>query len=308
MAPIDMHELIARGPQTNIEKLRIELYNRINQLGIGAQGLGGLTTVLNVKALDCPTHAANLPVAMIPNCAATRHLHIRLDGSGPVSVAPPSLDAWPRLTYAPTNARRVNLAAVTREDIQTWKPGEVILLTGSLLTGRDAAHKRLTDMLNRGETLPVDLRGRFLYYVGPVEAVRDEAVGPAGPTTATRMDKFTRQVLAQTGLLGTIGKAERGPEAIAAIREFHSVYLIAVGGAAYLISRPSTPPASSPSPTSAWKPSTSSMSSTCPSPSPSTPPAPASTPPAPPSGNPASPSTSPTPPSCNSQVRCAIMD
>jgi fumarate hydratase class I len=236
-----MHELIQREKSgaalTNIEKLRIELYNRINQLGIGAQGLGGLTTVLDVKILDCPTHAANLPVAMIPNCAATRHLHIRLDGSGPVAVAPPDLAAWPKLTYAPQNARRVNLAAVTREDIQTWKPGEVILLTGSLLTGRDAAHKRLTDMLNRGETLPVDLRGRFLYYVGPVQAVGDEAVGPAGPTTATRMDKFTRQVLAQTGLLGMIGKAERGPEAIAAIREFHSVYLIAVGGAAYLISK-----------------------------------------------------------------------
>jgi fumarate hydratase class I len=241
MAPIDMHELIEReklgAALTNIEKLRIELYNRINQLGIGAQGLGGLTTVLDVKILDCPTHAANLPVAIIPNCAATRHLHIRLDGSGPVAVAPPDLAAWPKLTYAPQNARRVNLATVTRDDIQTWKPGEVILLTGSLLTGRDAAHKRLTDMLNRGETLPVDLRGRFLYYVGPVEAVRDEAVGPAGPTTATRMDKFTRQVLAQTGLLGMIGKAERGPEAIAAIREFHSVYLIAVGGAAYLISK-----------------------------------------------------------------------
>jgi fumarate hydratase class I len=241
MDPINMHELIQRektgAALTNIEKLRIELYNRINQLGIGAQGLGGLTTVLDVKILDCPTHAANLPVAIIPNCAATRHLHIRLDGSGPVAVAPPSLDAWPKLTYAPQNARRVNLAAVNREDIQTWKPGEVILLTGSLLTGRDAAHKRLTDMLNRGETLPVDLRGRFLYYVGPVQAVGDEAVGPAGPTTATRMDKFTRQVLAQTGLLGMIGKAERGPEAIAAIREFHSVYLIAVGGAAYLISK-----------------------------------------------------------------------
>ena len=241
MEPINMHELIQREKSgaalTNIETLRIELYNRINQLGIGAQGLGGLTTVLDVKVLDCPTHAANLPIAIIPNCAATRHLHIRLDGSGPVAVAPPSLDAWPKLTYAPTNARRVNLATVTRDDIQTWRPGEVLLLTGSLLTGRDAAHKRLTDMLNRGETLPVDLRGRFLYYVGPVQAVGDEAVGPAGPTTATRMDKFTRQLLAQTGLLGMIGKAERGPEAIAAIREFHSVYLIAVGGAAYLISK-----------------------------------------------------------------------
>ncbi len=237
MDPIDMHELLQRGPQTNIEKLRVELYNRVNQLGIGAQGLGGLTTVLDIKIKDFPTHAANLPVAMIPNCAATRHLHIHLDGSGPVAVAPPSLAAWPKLTYAPRNARRVSLATVTRADIQTWKPGEVILLTGKLLTGRDAAHKRLTEMLNRGEKLPVDFSGRFIYYVGPVEAVRDEAVGPAGPTTATRMDKFTRQMLASTGLLGMIGKAERGPEAISAIREFQAVYLIAVGGAAYLISK-----------------------------------------------------------------------
>jgi fumarate hydratase class I len=237
MDPIDMHELIQRGPQNKIEALRIELYNKVNQLGIGAQGLGGLTTVLDIKVRDFPTHAANLPVAMIPNCAATRHLHIHLDGSGPVSVAPPSLDAWPKLQYAPQSARRVSLDTVTHEDIKTWKLGEVILLSGKLLTGRDAAHKRLVDMLNRSESLPVDLRGRFLYYVGPVDAVRDEAVGPAGPTTATRMDKFTRQILAQTGLLGMIGKAERGPEAIAAIREFQSVYLIAVGGAAYLISR-----------------------------------------------------------------------
>jgi fumarate hydratase class I len=237
MDPIDMQELIVRGAKTPIEQLRIDLYNKVNQLGIGAQGLGGLTTVLDIKIKDFPTHAANLPVAMIPNCAATRHLHIHLDGRGPVAVAPPSLDLWPKLEYAPKNARRVDLNTVTRTDVRTWKPGEVVLLTGKLLTGRDAAHKRLTDMLNRGETLPVDLRGRFLYYVGPVEAVRDEAVGPAGPTTATRMDKFTRQVLAQTGLLGMIGKAERGPEAIAAIREFHSVYLIAVGGAAYLISK-----------------------------------------------------------------------
>ncbi len=237
MEPIDMHELIQRGPRNKIENLRIELYNKVNRLGIGAQGLGGLTTVLDVKIMDCPTHAANLPIAMIPNCAATRHLHIHLDGSGPVAVAPPSLDAWPKLTYSPQNARRVNLDTVTHDEIKTWKPGEVVLLTGKLLTGRDAAHKRLIEMLDRGEKLPVDLRGRFLYYVGPVEAVRDEAVGPAGPTTATRMDKFTRQMLAQTGLLGMIGKAERGPEAIAAIREFQSVYLIAVGGAAYLISK-----------------------------------------------------------------------
>jgi fumarate hydratase class I len=237
MDPIDMHELIARGPRTKIEELRVELYNKVNELGIGAQGLGGLTTVLDIKILDYPTHAANLPVAMIPNCAATRHLHIRLDGSGPVSVAPPSLDAWPKLAYAPQNARRVDLATVTREDVKTWKPGEVVLLSGKLLTGRDAAHKRMTDMLNRGEALPVDFRNRFIYYVGPVDAVRDEAVGPAGPTTATRMDKFTRQMLAETGLLGMIGKAERGPVAIDAIKEFSAVYLMAVGGAAYLVSK-----------------------------------------------------------------------
>jgi fumarate hydratase, class I len=237
MDPIDMQELIARGPHNKIEALRIELYTKVNQLGIGAQGLGGLTTVLDVKIMDYPTHAANLPIAMIPNCAATRHLHIRLDGSGPVAVAPPSLDAWPKLEYAPQNARRVDLSTVTREDIRAWKPGEVVLLSGKLLTGRDAAHKRLTEMLSRGERLPVDFRGRFIYYVGPVEAVRDEAVGPAGPTTATRMDKFTRQLLAETGLLGMIGKAERGQAAIDAIREFEAVYLIAIGGAAYLVSK-----------------------------------------------------------------------
>jgi fumarate hydratase class I len=241
MDPIDMHELLEKQASgatlTNIEKLRIELYTKVNQLGIGAQGLGGLTTVLDIKILDFPTHAANLPIAMIPNCAATRHLHIHLDGSGPVAVAPPSLDAWPKLAYAPQNARRVDLNTVTRDDIRTWSPGEVVLLSGRLLTGRDAAHKRLTDMLNRGETLPVDFRSRFIYYVGPVDAVRDEAVGPAGPTTATRMDKFTRQMLAETGLLGMIGKAERGPAAIDAIREFQAVYLMAVGGAAYLVSK-----------------------------------------------------------------------
>jgi fumarate hydratase class I len=237
MDPIDMQELIARGPHTNVEKLRVELYEKVNRLGIGAQGLGGLTTVLDVKIMDYPTHAANLPVAMIPNCAATRHLHIRLEGSGPVMADPPSLEAWPKLTYDVHTARRVNLDTVTREDVKTWKPGEVVLLSGKLLTGRDAAHKRLTDMLNRGEKLPVDFTRRFIYYVGPVEAVRDEAVGPAGPTTATRMDKFTRQMLEQTGLLGMIGKAERGPEAIAAIRDNQAVYLMAVGGAAYLVSK-----------------------------------------------------------------------
>ncbi len=237
MDPIDMQELIARGPKNRIEEMRIEIYEKVNRLGIGAQGLGGLTTVLDVKIMDFPTHAANLPVAMIPNCAATRHLHFHLDGSGPVMVDPPSLDAWPKLEYDVHSARRVNLDTVTREDVKTWKPGEVILLSGKLITGRDAAHKRLTDMLTRGEELPVDLRGRFIYYVGPVEAVRDEAVGPAGPTTATRMDKFTRQMLAETGLIGMIGKAERGPAAIDAIREFEAVYLIAIGGAAYLVSK-----------------------------------------------------------------------
>src|SRR5271163_2487142 len=237
MDPIDIQELKARGPKTNIEKLRIEIFDKVNNLGIGAQGLGGLTTVLDIKILDYPTHAANLPVAMIPNCAATRHAHFHLDGSGPVMVEPPKLDAWPKLEYDVHTARRVNLNTVTHEDVKTWKPGEVILLSGKLLTGRDAAHKRMTDMLTRGEKLPVDLKGRFIYYVGPVEAVRDEAVGPAGPTTATRMDKFTRQMLAETGLIGMIGKAERGPTAIEAIRQFEAVYLIAIGGAAYLVSK-----------------------------------------------------------------------
>lgn len=237
MDPIDMQELIARGPKNKIEELRIELYNKINQLGIGAQGLGGLTTVLDIKILDYPTHAANLPVAMIPNCAATRHAHVHLDGSGPVALEPPSLDAWPKLTYDSSKARRVNLDTVTHDEVKTWKPGEVLLLNGKLLTGRDAAHKRMTDMLNRGEDLPVDFKNRFIYYVGPVDAVRDEAVGPAGPTTATRMDKFTRQMLAETGLLGMVGKAERGPAAIEAIKEHEAVYLMAVGGAAYLVSK-----------------------------------------------------------------------
>jgi fumarate hydratase, class I len=206
-------------------------------LGIGAQGLGGLTTVLDVKIQDWPTHAANLPVAMIPNCAATRHAHFVLDGSGPVYLDPPSLESWPKLTYDVHGGKRVNLDTVTREEVATWNPGEVLLLNGKLLTGRDAAHKRLTDMLNRGETLPVDFRNRFIYYVGPVDPVHGEVVGPAGPTTATRMDKFTRQMLEQTGLLGMIGKAERGIAAIDAIRDNSAVYLMAVGGAAYLVSK-----------------------------------------------------------------------
>jgi fumarate hydratase, class I len=237
MDPIDMPELIARGPKTTAEKLRVELYDKVNRLGIGAQGLGGLTTVLDVKVVDAPSHAANLPVALIPQCAADRHAHIVLDGSGPAFLDPPSLEDWPKLTYDVSGARRVNLDTVTRAEADAWKVGEVLLLTGKLLTGRDAAHKRMSDMLSRGEKLPVDFRDRFIYYVGPVDPVRDEVVGPAGPTTATRMDKFTRQMLAETGLLGMVGKAERGPEAIDAIREFGAVYLIAIGGAAYLVSK-----------------------------------------------------------------------
>jgi len=237
MEPIDIQGLIARGPSNRAEELRIELYEKVNALGIGAQGLGGLTTVLDIKVKDYPTHAANLPVAIIPNCAATRHAHFTLDGSGPVMLEPPSLDAWPKLTYSPQNARRVNLDTVTREEVATWKPGETILLNGKLLTGRDAAHKRLIDLLNKGEPMPVDFRNRFIYYVGPVDPVRDEVVGPAGPTTATRMDKFTRQLLEATGLLGMVGKSERGPTAISAIKDNGAVYLMAVGGAAYLVSK-----------------------------------------------------------------------
>jgi len=237
MDPIDIQELIARGPSNRAEELRIELYDKVNALGIGAQGLGGLTTVLDIKVKDYPTHAANLPVALIPNCAATRHAHFVLDGSGPVALDPPSLEDWPKLTYNPTNARRVDLDTVTPEDVASFKPGEVLLLNGKLLTGRDAAHKRMVEMLNKGEKLPVDFKGRFIYYVGPVDPVRDEVVGPAGPTTATRMDKFTEQVLAQTGLLGMVGKAERGPAAIEAIKKHRSVYLMAVGGAAYLVAK-----------------------------------------------------------------------
>ncbi|MBM3392362.1 MAG: fumarate hydratase [Betaproteobacteria bacterium] len=237
MAPVDIHELIARGPKNRIEELRLELYEKVNALGIGAQGLGGLTTVLDVKILDYPTHAASLPVAMIPNCAATRHAHFHLDGSGPAKLDPPSLEDWPKLAYDAGKGRRVNLDTVTREEVAGWQPGDVLLLNGKLLTGRDAAHKRMVDMLNKGEKLPVDFTDRFIYYVGPVDPVRDEVVGPAGPTTATRMDKFTRQMLEQTGLLGMVGKAERGPAAIEAIRDNRAVYLMAVGGAAYLVSK-----------------------------------------------------------------------
>jgi fumarate hydratase class I len=237
MEEIDIQDLIARGPRNRAEELRIELYEKVNQLGIGAQGLGGLTTVLDVKIKDYPTHAANLPVAMIPNCAATRHAHFTLDGSGPVMLEPPSLADWPELTYDASKGRRVDLDAITLDEIAGWKPGDVLLLNGKLLTGRDAAHKRMVEMLDRGEPLPVDLRGKFIYYVGPVDPVRDEVVGPAGPTTATRMDKFTGRVLEATGLYGMVGKAERGPVAIEAIRKHRSAYLMAVGGAAYLVSK-----------------------------------------------------------------------
>ncbi|OFZ99563.1 MAG: fumarate hydratase, partial [Betaproteobacteria bacterium RBG_19FT_COMBO_58_11] len=205
MAPVDIQELIARGPKSRIEELRLELYEKVNALGIGAQGLGGLTTVLDVKILDYPTHAASLPVAMIPNCAATRHAHFHLDGSGPATLDPPDLADWPKLTYDASKGKRVNLDIATREEVASWQPGDVLLLNGKLLTGRDAAHKRMIDMLNKGEKLPVDFTNRFIYYVGPVDPVRDEVVGPAGPTTATRMDKFTRQMLEQTGLLGMVG-------------------------------------------------------------------------------------------------------
>ena len=237
---IDIHELKARGPADPIEELRLELFEKVNALGIGAQGLGGLTTVLDVKIATFPTHAASLPVAMIPNCAATRHVDFHLDGSGPAVLTPPRLSDWPELTWdAAAGARRVNLDTVTRAEIAGWRPGERLLLSGRLLTGRDAAHKRMVDLLDSGEGLPdgVDLRGRFIYYVGPVDPVRDEVVGPAGPTTATRMDKFTEQMLAETGLIGMVGKAERGPVAIEAIRRHGAVYLMAVGGAAYLVAK-----------------------------------------------------------------------
>jgi fumarate hydratase class I len=238
MEPVDIHELQARGPQNRVEELRLELFEKVNALGIGAQGLGGLTTVVDIKIKDYPTHAAGLPVAMIPNCAATRHVHFTLDGSGPAVLTPPNLDEWPKVEWQPAaDSRRVNLDAVTRAEIATWKPGETLLLSGKLLTGRDAAHKRIADMLARGETLPVDFTGRFIYYVGPVDPVRDEVMGPAGPTTATRMDKFTDMMLEKTGLIGMVGKAERGPAAIESIKRHKAVYLMAVGGAAYLVSK-----------------------------------------------------------------------
>ncbi|WP_404355765.1 fumarate hydratase [Methylotuvimicrobium sp. KM1] len=240
MESVDIHELIARGPVNALEELRLELYEKVNALGIGAQGMGGLTTVLDIKIKDYPTHAANKPVAMIPNCAATRHIHFELDGSGPAELPVPRLEDWPKIAWEGGSiAKRVDLDTVTKDEIATWKPGQTLLLSGTLLTGRDAAHKRIVEMLERGDSLPegVDFTNKFIYYVGPVDPVRDEVVGPAGPTTATRMDKFTEAMLAQTGLIGMIGKAERGPVAIEAIKKHRAVYLMAVGGAAYLVSK-----------------------------------------------------------------------
>ena len=239
MEDIDMSALLQRGPRNKLEELRIELYEKVNALGIGAQGLGGLTTVLDVKIKTYPTHAASKPVAMIPNCAATRHAHVVLDGSGPAYLEPPSLDLWPDVHWAPdyNKSRKVDLNTLTPSEVASWKPGDTLLLSGRMLTGRDAAHKRIQDMLAKGEQLPVDFKNRVIYYVGPVDPVRDEVVGPAGPTTATRMDKFTEMMLAQTGLIAMIGKAERGPVAIEAIRKHKSAYLMAVGGAAYLVAK-----------------------------------------------------------------------
>ncbi|MDC8770987.1 fumarate hydratase [Roseateles albus] len=239
MEDIDMYELLARGPQNKLEELRIELYEKVNALGIGAQGLGGLTTVLDIKIKTYPTHAASKPVAMIPNCAATRHAHFVLDGSGPSFLEAPSLDLWPDVHWAPdyNKSKRVDLNALTKAEVASWKPGDTLLLNGKMLTGRDAAHKRIADMLAKGEKLPVDFTNRVIYYVGPVDPVRDEVMGPAGPTTATRMDGFTRMMLEQTGLIAMVGKAERGPVAIEAIKDNGSAYLMAVGGAAYLVSK-----------------------------------------------------------------------
>ncbi len=240
MESIDMPLLKARGPRTRLEELRIEIFDRVNALGIGAQGLGGLTTVLDVKIRDYPTHAASLPVAVIPNCAATRHLHFHLDGSGPAKLTPPDLALWPKVGWTPdANTRRVALDGLTRQEVASWKPGERLLLNGKFLTGRDAAHKRICQLLEAGKPLPdgLSFKDRVIYYVGPVDAVRNEVVGPAGPTTATRMDRFTETMLTQGGLLAMVGKAERGPEAIAAIKRHQSAYLMAVGGAAYLVAQ-----------------------------------------------------------------------
>ena len=238
MEPIDMAELKARGPKSSIEELRIELYDAVNDLGIGAQGLGGLSTILDVKILETPTHAASKPIGMIPNCAATRHAHVTLTGNGPAYMEPPNLAEWPQVHWTPDKASKpVNLDALTPAEVAGWQPGDRLLLSGKMLTGRDAAHKRMADMLASGEALPVDFTNRVIYYVGPVDPVGDEVVGPAGPTTATRMDKFTEVMLAQTGLIAMIGKAERGPMGIEAIKRHKAAYLMAVGGAAYLVAK-----------------------------------------------------------------------
>jgi fumarate hydratase class I len=239
MEDLDMSDLLARGPKDKTEELRIELYEKVNALGIGAQGLGGLTTVLDVKIMMHPTHAASKPVAMIPNCAATRHAHFVMDGSGPVYLDPPSLSEWPDVHWMPDTqkSKRIDLNTLTAAEVASWKPGQTLLLNGKMLTGRDAAHKRIQDMLAKGEKLPVDFKNRVIYYVGPVDPVRDEVVGPAGPTTATRMDKFTDMMLEKTGLIAMVGKAERGPIAIESIKNHKSAYLMAVGGAAYLVSK-----------------------------------------------------------------------
>jgi fumarate hydratase, class I len=239
MDHVDMYELQQRGARNKVEEMRLELYEKVNALGIGAQGLGGLTTVLDIKIKMFPTHAAGKPVAMVPNCAATRHAHFVMDGSGPVYLDPPSLDLWPKVDWTPDykQSRKVNLDSLTREEVASWKPGDTLLLNGKMLTGRDAAHKRIQDMLAKGEKLPVDFTNRVIYYVGPVDPIKGEAVGPAGPTTSTRMDKFTEMMLEKTGLIAMIGKAERGPAAIEAIRKHKSAYLMAVGGAAYLLSK-----------------------------------------------------------------------
>ena len=237
MEPFNMHQLQARGASNRAEELRLEIFEKVNALGIGAQGLGGLSTVLDVKVSDYPTHAASKPVALLPNCAATRHVHFTLDGNGPAVLTPPSLEDWPKLALDFKSSRRVNVDALTKAEIATWKSGETLLLTGKILTGRDAAHKRFTDMIAKGETLPVDFTNRFIYYVGPVNAVREEVVGPAGPTTSSRMDRFTETMLAKTGLIGMIGKSERGVTGLEAIKKHRAVYCIAVGGAAYLVSK-----------------------------------------------------------------------
>jgi len=238
MDPVNIQELIERGAETAEEKLRLEIFDRVNKLGIGAQGLGGLTTVVDIKIKSVPTHAASLPVMMIPNCAATRHAHFYLDGTGPADLTPPKIAEWPEITWdVGENVRRVNVDELKKADVSSWKTGETVLLSGTILTGRDAAHKRIQDMLDAGEPLPVDFTDKFIYYVGPVDAVGDEVVGPAGPTTATRMDKFSELMLSKTGLLGSIGKAERGAETVGIIKKHKSVYLMAVGGAAYLVSK-----------------------------------------------------------------------